>query len=280
MKKNFISVVIPTYNRVSFLKEAIDSVLSQTYRNFELIVVDDGSTDGTPKLLSSYGYKIRVIPQANQGPSAARNRGIEAAKGKWIAFLDSDDVWKPDKLKKQVQFITDHPDTKICQAEEVWIRNGKRVNPRKKHEMHSGWIYEQCLPLCIVSPSSVMIHRDVFEKVGFFDETMPACEDYDLWLRICAHYPVLYVDENLIVKYGGHSDQLSKRYWGMDRYRIKSLLNLLEAGQLSSKQGRAVIEQLKKIINIYLTGLRKRNKTNEVAYYESLLSGFLSSGVV
>ena len=147
MDSNLISVIIPTYNRFTFLKNAIDSVLAQTFQEFELIVVDDGSTDETPKLISSYGNKLRVITQANQGPSAARNRGIEAAKGKWIAFLDSDDVWKLDKLEKQVQFIKDHPETKICQTEETWIRNEKRVNPRKKHEMHSGWIYEKCLPL-------------------------------------------------------------------------------------------------------------------------------------
>ncbi len=270
MNNKFISVVIPTYNRASFLKEAIDSVLSQIYRDFELIVVDDGSTDDTPKLLLSYGKKIKVITKANKGPSAARNRGIKAAKGKWIAFLDSDDVWKPDKLEKQVQFIKENPDIKICQTEEIWIRNGKRVNPRKKHEMHSGWIYEQCLPLCIVSPSSVMIHRDVFEKVGLFDETMLACEDYDLWLRIAPHYPICLVREKLIVKQGGHADQQSHVISSLDLLRIKAMVKSLESGGLNESQYEAALLELNKKCRVYGNGCIKRGKKEEGEKYLSL----------
>ncbi len=267
MKNDFISVVIPTYNRASFFKEAIDSVLSQTFRDFELIVVDDGSTDETPELLLSYGNKIKVIKKANKGPSAARNRGIKTAKGEWIAFLDSDDVWKPDKLEKQVQFIKDNPDIKICQTEEIWIRNGKRVNPRKKHEMHSGWIYEQCLPLCIVSPSSVMIHRDVFEKVGFFDETMPACEDYDLWLRIAPYYPICLVREKLIVKQGGHVDQQSRVVASLDRLRIKAIVKSLESGDLNESQYAAALLELNRKCMVYGNGCIKRGKNEEGEMY-------------
>jgi len=274
MKNDFISVVIPTYNRVTFLKDAIDSVLAQTFLDFELIVVDDGSTDDTPKLLSSYNNKVRVITQTNQGPSAARNRGIEAAKSPWIAFLDSDDVWKPDKLKKQVRFITDNPDTKICQTEEVWIRNGKRVNPRKKHEMHSGWIYEQCLPRCIVSPSSVMIHKDVFEKVGLFDETMLACEDYDLWLRVTPHYPVFLVREQLIVKQGGHDDQQSRTIESLDCLRIKAMVKSLESGGLSKNQHEAAVLELNKKCRVYGNGCIKRDKNEEGEEYFSLPQKF------
>jgi glycosyltransferase involved in cell wall biosynthesis len=279
MEKNFISIVIPTYNRASFLKEAIDSVLSQTYRNFELIVVDDGSTDDTPKLLSSYGEKIKVIKKANKGPSAARNRGIKAAKGGWIAFLDSDDVWKPGKLEKQVQFIKDNPEVKICQTEEIWIRNGKRVNPRKKHEMHSGWIYEQCLPLCIVSPSSVMIHRDVFEKVGLFDETMLACEDYDLWLRIAPHYPICLVREKLIVKQGGHADQQSHVISSLDLLRIKAMVKSLESGGLNESQYEAALLELNKKCRVYGNGCIKRGKKEEGEKYLRLPEKYLKSAI-
>jgi glycosyltransferase involved in cell wall biosynthesis len=279
MEKNFISIVIPTYNRASFLKEAIDSVLSQTYRNFELIVVDDGSTDDTPKLLSSYGEKIKVIKKANKGPSAARNRGIKAAKGGWIAFLDSDDVWKPGKLEKQVRFIKDNPEVKICQTEEVWIRNGKRVNPRKKHEMHSGWIYEQCLPLCIVSPSSVMIHRDVFEKVGLFDETMLACEDYDLWLRIAPHYPICLVREKLIVKQGGHADQQSHVISSLDLLRIKAMVKSLESGGLNESQYEAALLELNKKCRVYGNGCIKRGKKEEGEKYLRLPEKYLKSAI-
>ena len=274
MKKNLISVVIPTYNRVTFLKDAIDSVLAQTFRVFELIVVDDGSTDGTSELLLSYGHKIKVIKKGNKGPSASRNRGIKAAKGDWIAFLDSDDVWKPNKLEKQVQFIKDNPEIKICQTEEIWIRNGKRVNPRKKHEMHSGWIYEQCLPLCIVSPSSVMIHRDVFEKVGLFDETMLACEDYDLWLRIAPHYPICLVREKLIVKQGGHADQQSHVISSLDLLRIKAMVKSLESGGLSESQYGAALLELNKKCRVYGNGCIKRGKNEEGAEYLSLPKKF------
>ncbi len=267
MKNLLISVVIPTYNRAFFIKAAIDSVLSQIFRDFELIVVDDGSTDDTSGLLLSYGTKIKVITKANKGPSAARNRGIKAAKGQWIAFLDSDDVWKPDKLEKQVQFIKDNPDIKICQTEEIWIRNGKRVNPRKKHEMHSGWIYEQCLPLCIVSPSSVMIHREVFEKVGFFDETMLACEDYDLWLRIAPHYPICLVREKLIVKQGGHADQQSRVVPSLDCLRIKAITKSLESGKLSESQYDAALLELNIKCSVYGNGCIKRGKKKEGEEY-------------
>jgi len=277
MKKDFISVVIPTYNRASFLKEAIDSVLSQTCRDFELIVVDDGSTDDTPALLLSYGKKIKVIKKANKGPSAARNRGIKAAKGEWLAFLDSDDSWKPDKLEKQVQFIKDNPDIKICQTEEIWIRNGKRVNPRKKHEMHSGWIYEQCLPMCIVSPSSVMIHREVIEKVGLFDETMLACEDYDLWLRIAPFYPICLVREKLIVKQGGHADQQSRTIEALDCLRIKAIVKSLESGKLSESQYESALLELKKKCSVYGNGCIKRGKKEEGEGYLSLSGKYINA---
>lgn len=277
MKKNFISVVIPTYNRVTFLKDAIDSVFAQTFQSFELIVVDDGSTDDMSGLLLSYGSKIKVIKKANKGPSAARNRGVKAAKGEWIAFLDSDDVWKPDKLEKQVQFIKDNPDIKICQTEEIWIRNGKRVNPRKKHEMHSGWIYEQCLPLCIVSPSSVMIHKDVFEKVGLFDETMLACEDYDLWLRIAPYFPICLVREKLIVKQGGHEDQQSRKIASLDCLRIKAIVKSLESGNLNEGQYEAARLELNRKCEVYGNGCIKRGKKEEGEKYLDLPNKYLKA---
>jgi len=258
-----LSVIIPTYNRAMFLKAAVDSVLCQTRTADEVIVVDDGSTDATPELLGDYGEKISVITTPNKGPGAARNRGIEAARGDWLAFLDSDDVWKPKKLEKQVRFIEKQPETKICQTGEIWIRNGTRVNPKKKHEMFSGWIYEQCLPLCIVSPSSVMIHRAVFEKIGLFDEGLPACEDYDLWLRITPHYPIYLVREPLIVKQGGHSDQQSRKIPFLDRLRIKAIVKSLESGDLTENQYRAAVKELEKKCRVYGNGCLKRGKTKE-----------------
>ncbi len=163
-----VSVIIPTYNRAAYILEAVESVLSQTYKHVELIVVDDGSTDATGELLLQQGEKLTILHTSHEGPGAARNCGIAAARGDYIAFLDSDDVWLPEKLRLQMRFFHDLPDACVCQTEEIWIRNGVRVNPMKKHKKYSGWIFEQCLPLCIVSPSSVIMRRSVFDSVGAF----------------------------------------------------------------------------------------------------------------
>jgi glycosyltransferase involved in cell wall biosynthesis len=264
-----VSVIIPTYNRGWVIKEAIDSVLAQDYTEFELIVVDDGSTDHTSDVLDSYGDDIKVLSQKNKGVSAARNRGIAEASGKFIAFLDSDDLWLPQKLTLQIEFINQTPDALICQTEEVWIRNGLRVNPKKRHKKPSGMIFKPSLELCLVSPSAVMIQRSLLDRVGGFDETLPACEDYDLWLRISCRFPVHLIDAPLIIKRGGHDDQLS-RGAGLDRFRIKAIEKIIKSGILSDDQYRAAVKTLKKKCDIYAAGCRKRGREEEARYYDSL----------
>ena len=269
-KRNpLVSVIIPTYNRGWIIKEAIDSILAQDYTEFELIVVDDGSTDHTSDVLDSYGNDIKVLFQKNKGVSAARNRGIAEASGKFIAFLDSDDLWLPQKLTVQIEFFNQTPDALICQTEEVWIRNGLRVNPKKRHKKPSGMIFNPSLELCLVSPSAVMIRRSLFGRVGKFDETLPACEDYDLWLRISCRFPVHLIDTPLIIKRGGHGDQLSSRA-GLDRFRIKAIEKIIKRGILSDDQYRAAVKTLKKKCDIYAAGCRKRGREEEVRYYTSL----------
>ena len=265
----FVSVIVPAYNRSRMLKEAADSVLNQDYPQFELIVVDDGSTDDTPELLAAYGEKITIIREPNRGVSAARNRGIAAAKGELIAFLDSDDLWLPGKLAKQAAFFHARPEALICQTEEIWIRRGKRVNPKNRHRKLSGMIFEPSLHLCLVSPSAVMMRRSLFEKVGLFDETLPACEDYDLWLRVSCRYPVFLIDTPLIVKRGGHADQLSAAP-GLDRYRIASIQKLLDGNQLTANQRAAATAVLREKCAIYAAGCVKRGKTEEAEYYREL----------
>jgi len=263
-KKPQVSVIIPTYNRGWIIKEAIDSVLAQDYTEFELIVVDDGSTDHTADVLDSYRNVIKVLSQKNKGVSAARNRGIAEASGKFIAFLDSDDLWLSQKLSAQIEFFTQTPDALICQTEEVWIRNGLIVNPKKRHKKPSGMIFEPSLALCLVSPSAVMIRRSLLEIVGNFDETLPACEDYDLWLRISCRFPVYRIDTPLIIKRGGHEDQLSASF-GLDRFRIKAIKKIIESGFLSKRQYAAAVKTLKD---------RKRGRIDEADYYISLSSRF------
>ena len=268
-KSPLVSVIIPTYNRGWVLREAIDSVLAQDFKDFELIVIDDGSTDDTDLILSPYQNHIIVHKQANQGVSSARNTGISLSSGTFIAFLDSDDLWLPDKLSVQIDFFVSNPDTAICQTEEVWIRNGVRVNPKKKHKKPSGMIFEPSLHLCLVSPSAVMLRRWIFEAAGMFDENLPACEDYDLWLRIGCKYPVYLIETPHTVKRGGHADQLSISP-GLDQYRIQSLVKLLNAKMLSRNQAAAAVKVLREKCDIFANGCMKRGRIGDAEFYRKL----------
>jgi glycosyltransferase involved in cell wall biosynthesis len=256
-----VSVVIPTYNRINYLPRALDSVAAQTRPVTEIIVVDDGSTDGTTEYIRKRYPDVNVIRQANHGVSHARNTGIHNAAGHWVAFLDSDDAWMPDKMSRQFNALAGDPGYRIVHSNEIWIRRGVRVNQKKKHRKYGGHIFTRCLPICAISPSASLIHRSVFAAVGLFDESLPACEDYDMWLRICSRYPVLYLDDELIIKYGGHADQLSRQFWGMDRFRIRAIANLLDQQQLADEQRKAAVDTLLGKIDIYLQGAAKRRNS-------------------
>ncbi len=269
-----ISVVIPTYNRVVLLERALDSVMAQTLPADEIIVVVDGSTDNTVSMLKSRYPGVNLIQQDNRGVSAARNAGIATARHDWIALLDSDDVWHHNKLERQLQGLNNSPEYLICHSDETWIRNGFRVNQMNKHKKAGGHIFQHCLPLCVISPSTVMIHRLLFDEIGLFDETLPACEDYDLWLRLCSRYPVLYIDEALITKYGGHDDQLSRQYWGMDRFRIQALNNIISSAKLNDVDHDAAIKMMRSKINIYLAGAEKHDNTKHVDDFKQLLAKY------
>ncbi len=267
----FVSIIIPTYNRCSLLKRALESVYKQTVAKYEIIVVDDGSTDNTAEMLRLFFPDINYTYQPNQGVSVARNKGLEQAKGDWLAFLDSDDEWLPSKLETQIKALQLKPDYKVCHTEERWIRNGIRVNQMNKHKKTGGWIFRQCLPLCAMSASSILIHRSVFDRVGDFDITLPACEDYDLWLRISTKYPVLYIEQPQIIKYGGHPDQLSKQYWGMDRFRIQALHNIILANELSYEDKQHAVNMLLKKCQIFQQGALKRGKTEDALHYQKII---------
>ena len=270
-----VSVIIPTYNRVAMLKEAVDSVLAQGFEDLELIVVDDGSTDGTSEEIKNYGGRVKLIQQPqNRGVSAARNRGILQAKGKYIAFLDSDDLWVKGKLKIQVEFLDSNPQYPLCYTDEIWIRRGKRVNPKLKHAKYSGWIFEKCLPLCTISPSSACMRKTLFAKVGLFDEALPVCEDYDLWLRITARFPVFLIPRKLIIKRGGHSDQLSQRSWGNDRFRVIALEKLLSEPAIGTEERALVLEEMKKKCRILSQGFFKRGDALEGRRYQEIMKGY------
>lgn len=261
--QNTVSVIIPVYNRAKLIDCSINSVINQTYPINEIIVIDDGSIDGTYDLVKSSFPQVILKYQENKGVSYARNVGINSAKSKWIAFLDSDDEWLPNKVEEQIDLLNTNSSFKICHTDEIWIHNQVRVNPMKKHRKYGGNIYNNCLPLCVISPSSVIIHKDIFNDVGLFDEELPVCEDYDMWLRICSKYSVLFLDQKLIKKYGGHDDQLSKKYWGMDRYRLIALEKMIDNPNLNTKDRIATINMAIDKAKILQKGYIKHNHKKE-----------------
>ncbi len=270
-----VTVIIPTWNRAKWLKKSVESVLSQRFQDFELIVVDDASTDSTEEVLESYSGKIRTIflPE-NFGVSAARNTAIVQSDSKWIAFLDSDDFWHTEKLEKQIKQTKIFPEYRIHFTDEIWIRNGIRVNPKNKHLKKEGWIFKSSLALCLMAPSTVMLRRVLLERHGMFDEDLPVCEDYDLWLRLTAYYPVLLLNEKLMSRHGGHSDQLSKKLWGMDRFRVQSLQKILSQENLRPEDRTAAIRMLRKKCEILIKGFRNRGNMKEIRVYQNIAQNF------
>ncbi len=266
-----VSVVVPVYNREKTIGQAIDSVLDQSFKPGEIIIVDDGSDDGTKDVLKSYGNRISCIDlRQNSGPSAARNQGVMHSKSEWIAFLDSDDCWDKDKLKKQREYLGRYPFYQIIQSEEIWIRKGKRVNPCKHHEKKQGWIWEPSLRRCLVSPSGVLMKKSLFEQYGGFDVNLPVCEDYDLWLKIARNHPVGLDSTMSIIKYGGHEEQLSQKIPAMDRFRVTSLLGRLES-EKEPYYRENIIEALNRKLSILIQGCKKRGKYSEAAEYENII---------
>jgi glycosyltransferase involved in cell wall biosynthesis len=259
-KEKVITVVIPVYNRPELVKRAINSVKEQSLKADEIIVIDDGSTDKTAEVLKSF-KTIKVITQKNSGVSSARNRGIKEATYAWIAFLDSDDVWHKDKLKLQAKFHKQNPDILFSHTKEEWIRDEKTIKQKKQHQKPSGFCFEENLNFCKIAPSTVMMHQSIFEKVGYFDESLEVCEDYDLWLRVLKNYEVGLIDEVLTTKYAGH-EQLSFKYHSMDKFRILSLLK--------HKNQADVKVEIEKKLEILLKGAVKHENHELVVFCEKV----------
>jgi len=267
-----VSVIIPTLNRINTLQRAIDSVIAQSFESIEIIVVDNGSSDGSVKMLKKYYPIVKLIHEHKVGVSASRNKGIKYASNPWIAFLDSDDAWDRKKLEKQINLLhNSHDKYRLIHTNEIWIRNGKQINQMKKHQKFGGYIFNQCLSLCCISPSSVLIDRSIFDDMGLFNENLPVCEDYDMWLRICSKEEVLFIDEKLTFKYGGHKDQLSKSYWGMDRFRVNSIENLILNYDLNTDQKNKSMATLIKKLKIIINGAKKRNNSSVINEYTKKL---------
>lgn len=256
-----ISVVIPTFNRLIYLERAIKSVLNQTISVNEIIIVDDGSDDGTSEFIHSNYPNLKYIFQSNSGVSAARNTGIKAASSNWIAFLDSDDAWVTNKIQKQITELELNPEMNFCHSNEIWIRNGREIKQKNTHKKFGGFIFDKCLDKCRISPSTVICRKSLLIKLNGFDEDLSICEDYDLWLRITSDNPVIYIEKPLIIKYGGHQDQLSRNSEGIESYHIKSLEKLLKQ-DFPSEHRIAMENMLINKLKIYANGAKKRGRVN------------------
>jgi len=286
-----VTAVLPVYNRAWCIRRSVESVLGQTYRPLELIVVDDGSADTTSDILrdiaQSHGanekaaaadISLTIFRQENQGVSAARNAGIRRARGELIAFLDSDDVWLPEKTSRQVADLLGHPRLMLSQTDEQWVRRGVRVNPTARHRKRAGNLFKQSLELCMISPSAVIIRKGIFDRVGLFDESFPACEDYEMWLRITCRYEVGLLPEPLVVKYGGHADQLSATVEALDRYRIRAITKLMDSGLLSPTQYALAVAALKEKCRVYGQGCLKRGREEEARQALALAEEYRTQG--
>lgn len=275
MKKTFFSVIIPTFNRAAFLQKSIDSVLNQTEPDFELLIADDGSTDNTCSLVSDIkDNRIKYLQLDHQGVSRARNEAIKTACSDNLVFLDSDDYFKIDKLEIAKKYILKYPEFDIFHTEEIWYRNNTILNQKNIHKKPDGEIFKKALRLCCIGMSTVVLKKKVFQEIGYFDEQLPACEDYDLWLRASIKYQFKLIPKVLTVKHGGHEDQLSKLFPAMDRFRITAIEKILKSKKLTVTQHQAAVKELKRKCSIYVKGALKRGKDTEAIYYNELKNHF------
>lgn len=264
-----VDVIIPTFNRAYLIERALKSVLNQTYRDFKIYVIDDGSVDKTAEVLKPYLSQLQYIKTENYGVSAARNRGINLSRSPWLAFLDSDDEWQPNKLEIQMQNAL-KGNLPLWYCDEIWMRNGVRVQKKQKHQKSGGELFYRSLEQCLIGPSCALIKRDLFKEIGLFKEDFVVCEDYDFWLRACARYEIGFTADALTIKHAGHNDQLSEKYKAMDYYRLRAMSDLLFQGQLSFEQKSALLEVFEKKFEILSAGYLKHNKHGEWQMLQAL----------
>ena len=258
-----ISVIIPTYNREKLLSKTINSVLNQSRSVDEIIVVDDGSTDNTQEVVNNYNNDtIKYIYQDNNGVSSARNHGIQLSSNDWLCFLDSDDIWDENKIEKQINFHTQNPHILFSHTDELWMFNNKIIKQKKHQLKPSGFCFEQNIPNTLIGASTMMIHKKVLKDVGYFDESLLACEDYDLWLRILTKYELGLINEKLITKIAGHENQLSFSTKLMDKYRISALKK-----HTNTKYQNLINQEIIKKCDILIKGaIKHKNKEIEEEY--------------
>jgi glycosyltransferase involved in cell wall biosynthesis len=278
--KPLVTAIIPVYNRPEQVKEAVLSVLSQTWRPLELIVGDDGSTDLTGTVVqrmideneTSVEMVLLELPHTGY-PGAVRNSCAEAAKGEYLAFLDSDDLWRPEKLEKQIHPFLRNPSLRISHTREEWNREGKIISQARLRHKREGDLFQDSLKKCIIGPSTVMIRKDLFLESGGFRDDLEIAEDYEYWLRLTAVEQVRFLDEPLTVKRAGHEDQLSEKYGHIELFRIEGLKTLVDKSYFHGWYAAAAARELSRKCQVYGRGCMKREKMPEGREYMEL-SGY------
>ncbi len=294
-----VSVIIPTYQYAQFVGQAIESVLAQTYKDFEVIVVDDGSTDNTSEVLAGFRNQISVIHhQENRGLSAARNTGIRASKGQYVAFLDADDAWLPDKLRLQVKLLDQSPDVGLVFSDMTYFgeRYGSKKRAFQEVSPSSGKVFKDLFVKHFIPMPTVIVRKRCFEKVGLFDESLTPCADHDMWLRIAKFFKVDYVDAPL-AKYRLHQRNMSKKREKMLTELIRLKEKTLKSNPyLLSEVGSRILNrcyyQLYKDLGKFCLSIGKRKKAKKhflhyirlyrynLSTYFFLLLTFLPSPIV
>lgn len=260
--KPTVSVIIPSYNCELYIAETLESILDQTFKDIEIIVVDDGSTDKTRQIVTSYGAPVRLVTQTNAGVCAARNRGIREAAGQYVCLMDHDDYWLPDKLALQLEQMQRHPEVGLVYSTFAWWNPGPDgVFPDPGNykdessgsaidEEFSGWIYHLLLLDCWVLTSSALIRGEAFNKCGSFDESLPYSEDWDLWLRISREYPFIKLKKALTL-YRQHPRQGNRTPRNID-YRTELLSRAVARWGLCSPNDRCITRrQFRETISRY-----------------------------
>lgn len=251
MSRPTVSIIIASYNCAAYIAETLQSVVAQTLKDIEIIVVDDGSSDTTRDIVSAFGAPVRLVAQTNSGVCAARNRGIREAKGQYICLMDHDDYWFPDKLERQVRAMQAHPEVGVVySAFTLWSRDEKThqfpapasldtdIDPNAIDADYSGWIYHQFLIDCWMLTSTAMFRPEVFARCGVFDVSLPYSEDWDLWLRIAQHYPFIKLSRATTL-YRQHPQQGNRVAREID-YRTRLLKQAVQTWGLCSRDGRCV----------------------------------------
>jgi glycosyltransferase involved in cell wall biosynthesis len=208
--KRLVSVIIPSYNCGRFVRAAVDSVLAQSFRDLEVLVVDDGSTDNTRQVLAGYGPPVRYLYQANAGVSAARNHGIGESRGQYVAFLDADDMWAPDKLERQLKALNTVPGVGLCYSAHLVVDEAMRPLRVHRSNRRASALEDLLFHGNVVgTPSTTLLYQELLKRVGGFDRELSQCADWDMWVRLARHTEFLYLDEPLVT-YRQHGHNMSR----------------------------------------------------------------------